>query len=182
MGKKKVSVDIQNSVYKKGLMSLLRELPWVELVSPYHPDIDVVFTDRPQSRSGGVAFVLVTDCSNKINQSWVEQHMGILCTSDITSIILSTCLTQISNRIKYFSPLVQQYQLKLQFRRSIGEQSMKVLHILLSNPSATFNEQAQMLNISKSTLSARMQELHGIFHSQSRTELVVKVFQSGLAY
>jgi len=181
MRKQQISVNIQNSFYKKGLVSLLRELPWVELVSPDHSPLHLVFTDLPQGRNKGVPFVLVTDCTKKINPLWIEQHMGILCTSEITPIILSACISQVGNQLQYFSPLVQQHRLKLQFRRSIGEPCMRVLHVLLSHPSATLDEQAKMLHISKSTLSSRMHELYDIFHSQTKTELVVKVFQAGLA-
>ena len=46
MNKKPVSVNIDNNFYKKGLVSLLNEIPWIELVPPDHPTVEVVYTDK----------------------------------------------------------------------------------------------------------------------------------------
>ena len=181
MNKKPVSVNIDNNFYKKGLVSLLNELPWIELVPPDHPTVEVVFTDQPRHRSKRAAVVFVADCSNQIDPTWLNLYMGAICASEISQSNLVTCMSQVTHQIKYFSPLAQQQQLKLQLRRSIGDQYMEVLRVLLSNPAVTLDEQAAMLNISRATLSSRFQELYSIFQSKNKTELVVKVYQAGLA-
>lgn len=181
MNKKRISVNIDNDFYKKGLVSLLKDIPWIDIVPPDYPTVEIVFTDQPRYRSKRVAVVFVADCSNQIDPAWLSQYMGAICASEISQSNLVTCMSQVTHQIKYFSPLVQQQQLKLQLRRSIGDQYMEVVRILLSNPANTIDEHAAMLNISRATLSARFQELYSIFQSRNKTELIVKVYQAGLA-
>jgi len=181
MRRKAIAVNIDNDFYRKGLISLLSELPWIELVPLDHPEIDVLFTNQP-NRSTCAATIFVADCSNQIDPAWLSPNKGAICASEISQSNLVTCMSQLSHQTRYLSPLIQQQQLKHQLRRSIGDPCMQVLQVLLANPAANIDEQARMLNISRSTLSSRFHQLYDIFHSRNKTELIVKVFQAGLAY
>lgn len=174
-----ICVQISSTFYQHGLTSLLHQIPWIHLQES-RVGAKIVFTDDGLLQFEGQA-VLITDYCEKLNASLLDQFQGILCTSEITRENLLDCLCRLQQKGTYFSPLVQKFQLQLQFKRSIGEQHLRVVEMILAHPSHTVEQHARQLCISKSTFSNRVHDLHAIFNSSSKAELVIKVFQAGIA-
>ncbi|MEM9775032.1 MAG: hypothetical protein AAF902_10655 [Chloroflexota bacterium] len=174
-----VSVQMTSAFYQHGLTSLLSQIPWLTLKNSI-VGANIVFTDNSLLEADGQK-VLVTDCCEKLTNNLLDQFNGILCTIEITRENLSECLTRLKQNAKYYSPLVQKFQLQLQFKRSIGEPHLRVVEMILAYPSRTVEQNARSLCISKTTFSSRVQDLHAIFNSSSKAELVIKVYQAGIA-